>query len=405
MHGADSKIEKGEKQDTAFSLEDLRIREPDLRSGTQTRTDSGGRRDGKKRKRRLIISVAALIGALLLIQGVRQWTGAPRVSVAPAMIEGAGPPIVLTAGGHIRSEKSVVLGSKITGHVTALLCDEGDRVRKGEVLARIDSRELEAQRTQDEATYADAKNHLDRIRNLFDRGVVAKPEFDAAEARFKVAEGRLEATRTLLSQTIIRSPLSGIVLRKHVEKGEIVFPGMKADAPSASAIVTVGDNKHMEVEADINETDIHLVKNKQPVDVFLDAFPQQGYQGKVKEISPTADRNKNTIQVVVAIHKSDEKVRPEMSAKVNFLAFPSRKTERRVLVPAAALNESEDGFSVFIIQDERAQLRFVKPGQTVGTQREILEGLAGGEMVVIGTDGKLRSGEKVVVGQSEQGGE
>jgi RND family efflux transporter MFP subunit len=191
------------------------------------------------------------------------------------------------------------------------------------------------------------------------------------------------------------------VLRKDAEVGEIVAPSSAGGGLTRTAIVTMADLGTLEVEVDVNEAYIAQVRNGQPSRITLDAYPDTSFSGRVRQVVPTADRQKATVQVKVSILDRDPRILPEMGAKVVFLrdekeaAAPT--TARRVLVPAEAVRGSGADAKVWVIEEGKASARKVEVGPTRGDRVEIRGGLNGGESVVLGAPASLTDGSRVRV--------
>ncbi len=369
--------------------------------------------------------------------------------------------VVLTAGGYIIPRVRVEVSSKTSGRVEELNVDKGDVVRAGQVLARLDNVEYQAQLAQAKANRAAAaarleqaehgsrpeeiqrakatvdqaeanvrtsKTNLERAQQLNKTGVYAKQALDDAQNAYDVAVAQLKVARenyelarlgprkeeidlaraqlaeseaairwweTQLENTIIRAPVSGTILERLIEKGEMVTTGYVASRGAKSALVSIADLKDLEVELDINESDIPRVRLKQDCTVSPDSYPDRKYKGRVREIAPEADRQKATIQVKVSIFDPDEYLRPETNAKVNFLEDEKESTvarESRILIPKGAI---VDGSSVFVMKDGKAVRQSIRTGRELWGQVEVTSGLSGGEQLIVkGLDG-LSGGEKV----------
>jgi RND family efflux transporter MFP subunit len=213
---------------------------------------------------------------------------------------------------------------------------------------------------------------------------------DAAAASQRLAEANL-------ANTEIRAPFTGTVLRKEAEVGEVVAPSVGGGL-TRGAVVTMADLTTLEVEVDVNEAYIARVHGGQGARITLDAYPDTAFQGRVRQVVPTADRQRATVQVKVAILDHDPRILPEMGAKVEFEDTATAGQPggpRRVIVPAATVR-SENGRSVvWIVRDGRLERRDVDAGPVSGNLREIRSGLAGGEMLLSGGLESPREGQRV----------
>ena len=305
--------------------------------------------------------------------------------------------------------------------------------RLNEVVAGSRPQEIERARAaveQAEANVRTTQTNLERARSLNRSGVFAKQTLDDAQNAYDVALAQAKVARenynlarlgprqeqidlaraqlaeaeaaigwweTQLDNTIIRAPVSGTVLERLIEKGEMVTTGYVSGRGAKSALVSIANLRELEVELDINEADIPRVHIAQECSVSPDSYPERKYRARVREIAPEANRQKATIQVKVAIDDPDDYLRPETNAKVNFLE--ERKENEgtqanRILVPKSSI---VNGNSVFILKDGKAAKTAVRTGKEIWGQIEAVDGLAGGEQLIVrGLDG-LADGERVAL--------
>jgi RND family efflux transporter MFP subunit len=219
---------------------------------------------------------------------------------------------------------------------------------------------------------------------------VAVAQANAGGAQVNLAQANLENTR-------VRAPFTGTVLRKDAEVGEIVAPSSAGGGLTRTAIVTMADLSTLEVEVDVNEAYIAQIAGAQPARITLDAYPDTSFSGRVRQVVPTADRQKATVLVKVSILDRDPRILPEMGAKVVFEArgAQSHAAPRRVFVPQAALVSGEGGSSVWIVEEGTARRRTVDVGPTRGDRVEVRQGLSGGETLVLDPPAALKDGSKV----------
>jgi RND family efflux transporter MFP subunit len=210
---------------------------------------------------------------------------------------------VLTASGYVVARRKAAVASKGTGRLVALNVEEGDKVKQGQVLARLEDSDMNAARDQArenlrvaEADLYDAKKSLERLVTLLKMGAVAQGEHDIAEARLnrvmatiESAKFALRAAEVAVENTLIIAPFDGTVLKKNADIGEIVAP-LAGAASSKAAVVTIADMSSLEVDADVSEANITRISPEQNCEISLDAYPQQRYPGYVTKIVPTADR-------------------------------------------------------------------------------------------------------------------
>jgi HlyD family secretion protein len=365
------------------------------------------------------LTIGVPAGVILALMGVFLITGgalrsAVSVHLTPAtMVSPMRSGAVLIASGYVVAQRKAAVASKGTGRLVYLGVVEGDRVRAGQVIARIEDADVKAQLAQAEANLEvsradlrDAENSLARERFLLDSGFTSRASFDAAQARYErvkagiaVAQATVQAAQVALENTVIRAPFDGTVLTKNADVGEVVAP-LAASAFSKSAVVTIADLASLEVEADVAESNLEAIGVGQQCEIVLDAFPDVRYPARVAKIVPTADRAKATVQVKVAFRSYDSRVLPEMSAKVHFLPRPAKAgadTAPVLVVPSSAVAERNGQAVVYVVQNGRAVEVPVTVGRQVGTGVAIREGLAAGTQVIDSIGDRVRRGAKVKV--------
>jgi RND family efflux transporter MFP subunit len=279
--------------------------------------------------------IVALVGAVFLLRDLLD--RGVEVQLATASLSSPSQAsAVLTASGYVVARRKAAVASKGTGTLVYLGVDEGDRVKKGQIIARLEDSDVAAalQRSREnlrvaQADLNDAKQSQERMRILLKQGAIAQAEFDVAEARYQRVIATIDAAKSAVREaevavenTRIVAPFDGTVLKKNADVGEIVAP-LAGAASSKAAVVTIADMSSLEVDADVSEANITRVTPAQNCEITLDAYPRQRYPGYVTKIVPTADRAKATVLVKIRFRQYDEKVLPEMSAKIAFLAAGS----------------------------------------------------------------------------------
>ncbi len=333
---------------------------------------------------------------------------------------------VLTASGYVVAQRQAAVASKATGLLVYLGVQEGDQVQQGQILARIEDNDVRALLAQAQANLryaranwesakaelADATVNYERMQKLVAELMVPRSEFDAAEARYKrahanvaaseaaigVAEAAVKNAEIAVENTNIRAPFDGTVLTKNADVGEIVAP-FGASSTARAAVVTIADMASLEVEADVSESNIERLKPEQPCEIVLDAYPGTRYPAVVGKIVPTADRAKATVMTKIRFLQRDNRVLPEMSAKVTFLSqrteAASMTSEKKTVIPLTALAERNGQKVAFVLRDDTVAETPVELGQTLGALREVLRGVSVGERVVVNPPANLTTGMKV----------
>jgi HlyD family secretion protein len=372
----------------------------------------------------LFLLAPALLGlAVLYGLRARQALSAPEVETTTAAVSktteaSAGTPI-LTASGYLVARRKAVVSAKIQGRLSELRVEEGSKVRAGEVIALLESNDYEAQvkRAQAavqraEADLAENQRQLRLAERLTTESVVSVDQRDASASRVRMAEAALAQAladaafaEAQLQNTFIRAPFTGVVVKKMAEVGESVAPippGVNISTASG-AVVALADLATLEVEADVAEANVAKVSNGQPAEVTVEAIPDRRYKAVLRQVIPTADRTKATVQVKVTILEKDEDLKPEMSAKVTFLepdkkpAETAASTAPVVLVPQEAVVSRDGKTLVFLVREGKAQAREVSTGVERQGQVVIRTGLSGGESVISRPPETLKDGDAVRV--------
>jgi HlyD family secretion protein len=360
------------------------------------------------------VVVGLIIGYFLLRDKV---TPATAVRVATAsLLTGNDASADLVATGYVVAQRKAEVASKATGRLEFLGFEEGDLVKSGQVIARLDDKDFvatlelaKAGRRQAEVDSLDKGRKFRRAQSLFKSGSITDVDLESAEAAYQSAiatvqqaAANVRVADVNLDNTIIRAPFDGTVLTKNADVGEIVAP-FASSASSKGSVVTLADMSSLEVEADVAESNLERVKVGRPCEVVLDAYPTVRYQGRVKKIVPTADRSRATVLTRVEFLNRDERVLPEMSARVSFFTDSSQirnSTSASMLtVPKDAVTTREDNKVVFRIDDDRVTSVPVEIGKEIGTQVEVVRGLNPGDRVVLSPPGKMISGQKISITQ------
>jgi len=376
--------------------------------------------------------VIGLLAVVIVAAAVLWWMNRPKpVAVRTFVVQaassggGSGDRTLLNASGYVTARRQATVSSKVTGKVMEVLVEEGMKVEVGQVLARIDSSNVErslrlseAQResarkqlAETEANLEKSEREFRRITKLAESKVSSQSELDAAEADAKslrarldrqradivVAEHEVELWKQQLDDTIIRAPFSGIVTSKNAQPGEMISPMSAGGSFTRTGICTLVDMTSLEVEVDVNESYINRVKPGLPVESTLDSYPEWHIPSKVIAIIPAADRQKATVKVRVGFLKLDPRMLPDMSVKVAFQESgeTNRVAEQKITIPKSAVRQSEGRDVVWIVRDGRAERRAITVAETHGDEVMVASGLAGGEHVVVDGGEKLAADARV----------
>ncbi len=372
----------------------------------------------RSRRRSAVLVASALLFAAAVYgwRGRRAVTGAEvRTVRAVAVQSRAGAP-VFTASGYLVARRKAVVSAKIQGRLSELRVEEASRVRQGEVIARLESDEAEAQVERAraavqraEADLAESRRQLRTAQELARDGVVAADLREAAESRVKIAEAALSQARAELrfseaglENTLIRAPFTGTVIKRMAEVGESVAPippGVNLST-SSGAVVALADLDTLEVEVDVSEASLAKLGRDQPAEVTVEAFPDRKCRAVLRQIIPTADRTKATVQVKVTILERHSDFKPEMSAKVTFTEREDQRTAPSsgapvIVVPKDTVAIREGRAVVFEVRDGRARQREVALGAGPEGRVAVTSGLFGGEVLVVRPPETLKDGDAV----------
>src|ERR1700722_2793980 len=395
----------------------------------QLRIDRGGQsppsRDGK-------LWLAGIVTVLAIAAAVAWfWSrpGAVRIHTATAQpIAGAASQgSILDASGYVVARRQATVASKITARMVELDIEEGDHVKAGQIIAKLDDTNIRAALNQSSAqldfakaslaetqvNLANAQRDYERQKSLLQGHFVSQAAVDNSQTTFDglraqlatqrsnvdvVAEGMKVAQRNL-DDTIVRAPFSGIVTVKAAQPGEMVSPISAGGGFTRTGIGTIVDMDSLEFQVDVNENFINKVRPDQKVSAKLNAYPDWQIPGHVIAVIPTADRSKGTVTVRIALDQKDSRVLPEMGVRVSFLAEPAEGADSKpavgVNVPISAVQASGETGGVFILRGDIVERRTVRLGASSGDNATVLSGLSAGDRVAIGDFTQLKDGAKV----------
>jgi HlyD family secretion protein len=367
----------------------------------------------RRRRRRKWIGLAIV---LVLVAAAAAWYAAqPRAQVvATTPVITTYPSqqyVVLNATGYVVAQRKAAISSKATGRLEWLGVAEGSRVKSGDLIARIDNRDVVAQAQsaqasvraaranvrQSEVERENAQIEYRRNNELVGKGFISQSALDTAKARLDRAQAGVASAQANLNvalanarnadvavdYTEIRAPFDGVILSKSANVGDLVTPFSSA-TDSKGAVVSMADMGTLEVEADVSESSLAKVHVGQPAEIVLDALPDTRFRGHINRMVPTVDRAKATVMTKVAFDAIDPRILPEMSAKVSFL---SREVAPEQQKPVVAVNPDaivqRDGRSVvFVMRDGRVVAVPVTPGLKIGDATAIAGDVKAGEKAV-----------------------
>jgi RND family efflux transporter MFP subunit len=378
-----------------------------------------------------------IIGAIvlvLLIVGLGSWwmlghraiTVRTAAAVAAANDPGAGA--VLQATGYVTARRQATVSAQITGTLTEVLIEEGDRVKKDQVLARLDDSEYKAALDTAVAQAKAAHALVDQFQSQLAQNLRDAARDDALVNQGLVSRQVTEQARTLADSTraqlvsqqkqavaadaevveaqvnyeycVVRAPFDGVITTKDAQVGEIISP-FSTGGFTRTGVGTIVDMDSLEVDVDVNEAYIGRVTPKMPAEAVLDAYPDWRIPAHVIAIVPAADRGKATVKVRVAMEQKDSRIVPDMGVRVSFLeAKKTAATEgpKGVLVPAKAIVQRDGNASLFIVANGKVRQQTVQPSsQDFGDKRLIPESVNAGDVVVVSPPDDLHDGSEVKV--------
>ncbi len=337
-----------------------------------------------------------------------------------------GAQTVLNASGYVTARTKATVSSKVTARVLEVLIEEGMRVEKGQVVARLDAsnvqtglhlaeaelRAAKTARNETQALLVEVKLRLDRTTALVDDEVLSQAALDAVQAEAdslearlgrqreeeSVAESRVAVWKQQLEDTIIRAPFSGVVTTKDAQPGEMISPVSAGGGFTRTGIGTVVDMESLEIEVDVNESYINRVRAGQEVEAALDAYPDWKIPCHVIAIVPTADRDRATVRVRIGFEELDPRVLPDMGVKVAFREDQTEQVgQRAVAIPREAVRRDDGTDVVFVVNRDRVERRAVRLNPGEGEEALVMAGIEGGERVVVQGPSDLADGDEVEV--------
>jgi RND family efflux transporter MFP subunit len=387
------------------------------------------------RRRRWMLVIASVVVLIAVVASWRYVLTSSRVSVRETIAQAspnggsATAPAggsLLDASGYVVALREATVSGKAIYKVIDVLIQEGQAVKEGEIIARLDDtnaraglEQSKAQVKQLEAALAAARVAADDARPVYLRnqrqlqeGLISQEQFDdsksaydaadsaarVAEGNLKVAQAAVEVNQRLEDDTVIRAPFTGVVTVKNAQPGEIISPQFSG----GGGIAKIVDMDSLEVDVDVSESFINRVHPKQPAAITLNAYPDHPYPAEVIAVIPTADRAKATVKVRVAFNQRDARIVPEMGARVSFLEERSKDAAAGaspvtpgVLIPVEAVQVNGDTGTVYLIEGDSVERRAVRLGANSAGTQTVLAGLQPGAHVAIGDFARLHDGARI----------
>ena len=373
------------------------------------------------------VLVALLAGGLWWFLGQRPIEVQTATAVSPASDSGAGA--VLQATGYVTARRQATVSAQITGTLTEVLIEEGDRVEKGQVLARLEDSgyranlnaakasalAAQAQVGQLQAQLSQARHDAERAQTLAARGLVSKQaaeqartavasdvaQLNALQRQAQAARAQEQVAQVDFDYTVVRAPFAGVITDKSAQIGEIISPLSAGGGFTRTGVGTIVDMDSLEVDVDVNEAYIGRVKPAMPAEAVLDAYPDWRIPAHVIAIVPAADRGKATVKVRVALEQKDARIVPDMGVRVSFLehkAAPAASVPSGVLVPAGAVVQRDGRSVVFVVEGGKAAQRAVTPtAEKLGDMQRLPTAVNAGDSVIVAPPAALHDGSAVQI--------
>ncbi|MGH8402253.1 MAG: efflux RND transporter periplasmic adaptor subunit [Gammaproteobacteria bacterium] len=375
--------------------------------------------------------LGGVIGVLVVLLIVAGWwifhPRAVEVRTVPVVAQGgdSGGGSILNASGYVVAEQQATVSSQVTGMITAVYAQEGMRVKKDEILARLDDRQARAMLAsaqnqlqadqalvaQNQAQLLKDQQNLTRTATLAKQHLMSQSDLDNAQAavdmdkatlahaqgQVKVDEDNVRAATIGVSYTVISAPFSGVVTEKYAHPGEMISPAAVGGF-TQTGICTLVDMQSLEVDVDVNEAYIQRVHNDMRVDAVLDAYPNWHIPAHVISVVPTANKEKATVKVRIAFDKLDPRILPQMGVQVWFYAEQNKNAKpsaATISIPQSALHGSGGNQYVYLVREGRVKQQSVKTLAGANGQVSVLSGLNGGETLVVSASSPLHDGEVV----------
>ena len=350
-----------------------------------------------------------LLGAAILIVGIFWWLFSSddelqevtTFTVKSLQMSDSSATSILDASGYVVARRRATVSSKMTGKVMKVFIEEGMYVEEGQILAQLDDSTMKADLNYSQSQLNEAIRIFNRTKELAKDELASQASLDAARASVEGLEALNAVRKQVVQDMKILAPFSGVVVFKAAQPGEMISPVSAGGGFTNTGICTIVDMDSLEVEVDVNEAFINRVKPGQPVVTNLNAYPKWDIPSEVIAIIPTADRNKATVKVRIALLEKDERVLPDMGSRVSFLKKVETQNREEVkegvMIPLAAVDNEGDQSIVQVINGSQIKLTEVKVAEETANYARVIEGLTSGMTVVARFDRELENNQKVII--------
>ncbi len=308
---------------------------------------------------------------------------------------------ILDASGYVVARRRATVSSKVTGKVMKVFIEEGMYVEEGQLLAQLDDSTMKADLNYSQSQLDEAIRVFNRTKELAKEELASQASLDAARASVEGLEALNAVRKQVVNDMQILAPFSGVVVYKAAQPGEMISPVSAGGGFTNTGICTIVDMDSLEVEVDVNEAFINRVKPGQPVITNLNAYPKWDIPSEVIAIIPTADRNKATVKVRIALLEKDERVLPDMGSRVSFLRKVENVTKETpkegVMIPLGAFSTKDGESIVQVIEGTSVEVRQVEVAEETANYARVIKGLNSGMKVVARFDNELEDGQKIII--------
>ena len=308
---------------------------------------------------------------------------------------------ILDASGYVVARRRATVSSKVTGKVMKVFIEEGMYVEEGQLLAQLDDSTMQADLNYSQSQLDEARRIFNRTGELAKEELASQASLDAARAAMEGLEALNAVRKQVVKDMQILAPFSGVVVYKAAQPGEMISPVSAGGGFTNTGICTIVDMDSLEVEVDVNEAFINRVKPGQPVITNLNAYPKWDIPSEVIAIIPTADRNKATVKVRIALLEKDERVLPDMGSRVSFLRKVDNTNQEiqkeGVMIPLAAVADIDGSSLVQVVDGNSVQIMQIEVAEETANYARVIKGLESGMKVIARFDDELENNQKVII--------
>ena len=308
---------------------------------------------------------------------------------------------ILDASGYVVARRRATVSSKVTGKVMKVFIEEGMYVEEGQLLAQLDDSTMQADLNYSQSQLDEARRIFNRTGELAKEELASQASLDAARAAMEGLEALNAVRKQVVKDMQILAPFSGVVVYKAAQPGEMISPVSAGGGFTNTGICTIVDMDSLEVEVDVNEAFINRVKPGQPVITNLNAYPKWDIPSEVIAIIPTADRNKATVKVRIALLEKDERVLPDMGSRVSFLRKVDNNNQEiqkeGVMIPLAAVADIDGSSLVQVVDGNSVQIMQIEVAEETANYARVIKGLESSMKVIARFDDELENNQKVII--------